>query len=275
MVKKTKKNKEETKENKKKVITVYVVLRFLVLITLIRQIILGNWHSVFICVLTLILFMVPSIIEKSMKIKLPDTLEALIFLFIFSAEILGEIHNFYGNIPYWDSLLHVINGFVAAAVGFSLIDILNDHERFHIHLTPIFVALVAFCFSMTIGILWEFFEYSVDNILTKDMQKDTVVQKIATVKLHPEGKNIPVVIDNIEYTEIYARNSDGELEKTVIEGGYLDIGLIDTMKDLIVNFIGATVFSIFGLLYIKNRDKYKFAEQFLPVIDNDLQENSE
>lgn len=252
---------------------IYFILRLLVIFTMIRQGMLGNWHNVFMCVLTLILFLIPSIIEKKMSIHLPNTLEAIILLFIFSAEILGEINNFYGTFQHWDTILHTLNGFLAAAIGFSLIDILNRNEYFHISMSPVFVALVAFCFSMTIGVLWEFFEFAGDQLFKLDMQKDRVVQVISTVELEPEGKNIPVIVDNIYETVIYSLDKDGNKIETVIEDGFLDIGIIDTMKDLIVNFIGAFVFSLLGLLYIKNRDRYKFASYFIPIMTKENEEN--
>lgn len=256
---------QETKEVKKSRLTVYVVLRVLVIIALVRQAMLQNWHGVFMCTLTLILFMIPSIIEKRLKIDLPNTLQAIILLFIFAAEILGEMHNFYGMFPYWDTMLHTINGFLAAAIGFSLIDILNRSERFYFKMSPLFVALVAFCFSMTIGVLWEFFEFGADHLLNKDMQKDRVVQKISSVALNPKGENVPIVLDDIQKTEIFWKDASGHTQVETINGGYLDVGIIDTMKDLMVNFVGAVTFSIFGLLYIKNRDRYKFAERFIPT----------
>ena len=130
--------------NKKRDITVYIVLRSLVIITMIVQFLHGNFENVFLCILTLILFTIPIIIDQKLNIKLPSALEIIIFLFIFSAEILGEINNFYGQFKNWDTILHTINGFLCAAIGFSLIDILNRSERFHTKLSPIFVALVAF-----------------------------------------------------------------------------------------------------------------------------------
>jgi hypothetical protein len=258
--------KKKVITKKKKELTIYIVLRLIVTATLIRQIFLQDWHNVFMCILTLILFLVPSMIKKRLMVQFPTLLESIVVLFIFSAEILGEIHNFYGLFSHWDTMLHTINGFLCAAIGFSLIDILNRSEEFYIKMSPLFVALVAFCFSMTIGVLWEFFEFSADRYLKKDMQKDRIVQVISTVELDPEQKNIPVIIRDIKYTEIYSGKDVNNLEKTVIDGGYLDIGLIDTMKDLMVNFVGAVVFSIFGLLYIKNRDKYKFAAKFIPIM---------
>ena len=194
---------------------------------------------------------------------MPDALQTIILLFIFSAEILGEINEYYLTIKYWDTILHTINGFLCAGIGFSLIDILNKKESTYISLSPIFVALVAFSFSMTIGVMWEFFEYGVDSVLNKDMQKDKVVTEISTVNLEPNGRNIPVVINNIERTIIQSRDKNGNIQEYIVDGGFLDIGLHDTMEDLIVNFIGATVFSIFGFLYIENRDKYKFLENFI------------
>ncbi len=112
---------------------------------------------------------------------------------------------------------------------------------------------------MKFGVLCEFLEYSIDNVLFSDMQKDKLVTKISSVWLNPDGKNKAIVVDNINKTIIYSDSGE-----TVIEGGYLDLGLNDTMKDLIVNFVGAVVFSIFGYLYVINRDKYKIAEKFMP-----------
>lgn len=268
------KNKEEKQAKDKKYmsyysqrdVTVYFVLRFLVILVMIRQIFTANWNNVFLCILTLILFLVPVVIDRKFNIRLPNTLETIILLFIFSAEILGEINEFYLHFAHWDTILHTLNGFLCAAIGFSMIDILNRKEVFHTKLSPIFVALVAFCFSMTVGVLWEFFEFGMDRVFKYDMQKDEILKTIATVELNPSGKNIAVVIDNIEKTIIQSRDNEGNLVLTEIDGGYLDIGISDTMKDLIVNFIGAIVFSILGLLYIKNKDEYKFAEQFIPVL---------
>ena len=251
------------RKNKGRDITIYVVLRFLVIITMISQLFRGNYENVFLCILTLVLFMIPSIIDKKLDITLPSALETIILLFIFSAEILGEVQNFYGIFKQWDTILHTINGFLCAAIGFSLIDILNRTDKFHTKMTPISVALVAFCFSMTIGVLWEFVEFGVDNVFKMDMQKDRVVQTVSSVTLNPEGKNKPVTINNIDKTTIYYME-DGEEKEITIVDGYLDIGLRDTMKDLFVNFIGAVVFSILGWLYIKDRDEYKFAEKFMP-----------
>ncbi len=258
--------KEYYKQTNKTSLTVYLVLRFFVIICMILAFMHRNYQNVFFCFLTLLLFTIPYIVNSKLKITLPSLLETIIYLFIFSAEILGELGNFYGHISIWDTMLHTVNGFICAGIGFSLIDILNRTERFHIKMTPIFVALVSFCFSMTIGVLWEFFEFGSDYYLLADMQKDQVVERISSVEFNPEGENKAVVIDDIEYTIIYSKDDRGNLVETKIDGGYLDIGIIDTMQDLFVNFIGAVCFSFIGFLYIKNRDEYKFAENFIPKL---------
>lgn len=251
--------KEKYKQTKKKSLLVYLILRILVIICMVLEILRGDLNNAFLCLLSLLLFTIPTILESKFKIGLPTLLESIIYLFIFSAEILGEINNFYGNIPYWDTILHTLNGFLAAGVGFSLIDLLNKNSK-SIKLSAEFVAIVAFCFSMTIGVLWEFFEYGADKYFRLDMQKDRIVTSISSVELDPNKSNKAIVVNNIKETHIIT--DDGTI---IINGGYLDIGINDTMKDLIVNFIGAVCFSFLGYLYIKNRDKYKFATNFIPT----------
>ena len=251
-------------KKRKLYLTIYILLRVLIIISMIGQGLNGNWNNVALCVLTLVLYTLPNLISKKFNIKLPEPLEIIVYLFIFAAEILGEIQNFYGVFAHWDTILHTLNGFLCAAIGFSLVDILNNNENFHINMTPAFVALVAFTFSMTIGVLWEFGEFAADRYLFKDMQKDRIVNRISSIKINKEHKNIPIVIKDITKTEIYGNNGKDII---IIEGGYLDVGIIDTMKDLFVNFLGAIIFSIIGYLHIKNREGYKFIEILIPKIN--------
>ncbi len=251
--------------NKKKIpkinVIVFFVLRFLVILCMVGQSVHGNWNNVFLCILTLILFTFPVLIQRKLKLEFPKTLEIIIYLFIFASEILGEIQNFYGVFKHWDTMLHTLNGFLCAAVGFSLFDFLNRREN-HISMTPAFMATISLCFSMTVGVLWEFVEYGVDTYIGKDMQKDRIINSIHSKELGNKEKNEMVVLDDISKTIIYYDNH----KKLVIEDGYLDIGLKDTVKDLFVNFIGAFIFSFLGFLYVKDRDEYKFLERFIPIV---------
>ena len=254
--------REQVKANPK-VAAVYVVLRVLVVLVLVAQVFNRNFENVFLCVLTLFLFTVPSFIERTIRIDMPDTLEIIILLFIFAAEILGEIQSYYIHYPYWDTMLHTLNGFLCAAIGFSLLDILNRSEHMSFKLSPVYLALMSFCFSMTIGVLWEFFECAMDQFLLLDMQKDTVVNTISSVMLNPEHNTVPAAIRDI--TDVILVTADGVRHPLGL-GGYLDIGILDTMKDLFVNFIGACVFSVIGYFYVKTRGKGTFARRFIPQV---------
>ena len=244
-------------------ITIHIVLDILVILVMVARVLRRDFYPVFLCLLTLTLFNVPMLIDRKLNIEIPVLLESVVLIFIFCAEILGEIGSFYTFIPWWDTLLHTVNGFLMAAIGFTMIDLLNNSPRFHFNLSPIFVAFVAFCFSMTVGVFWEFFEFGMDQMFRTDMQKDYYIEELSSVKLHPQGINDPIRYGEIQDTTV-RYNEDGETKEFVMEDGYLDVGIIDTMKDLIVNCIGAIVFSIIGLFYIQGRDKKNFAQKFIP-----------
>ena len=246
--------KKELRENKSTFI-VYISLRILVILTMVLQFFNGNYENVFLCLLILFMLLMPSILQAKFMIEFPSTLEIIILLFIFAAEILGEISAFYLKFPYWDTLLHTINGFICAALGLSLVDILNEQEKLEFELSPLFMVIFSFCFSMTIGILWEFFEFGVDRLFELDMQKDTIIESIYTTYLDETKGNQVININDINTTLI---NNDIKLK------GYLDIGLYDTMYDLIVNFIGAIIFSIFGYFYLKNKYEKSFVKNLIP-----------
>ena len=248
---------------KRTVAAVYFTLRFLVIAVMVAQFFNGDFESVFLCALTLVLFLLPTVFERALMIDLPNTMEIIIMLFIFAAEILGEISSFYTTFKSWDTILHTLNGFLCAAIGFALVDMLNRTEKFSLSLSPVFMAIVAFCFSMTIGVLWEFFECGMDQLMMLDMQKDTVVHSISSVMLDPSGRNNRVLIENIVDTIVVT--ADGQ-QISLGLGGYLDVGILDTMKDLFVNFIGAVVFSIIGYFYVKTRGQGKFASRFIPQV---------
>ena len=235
----------------------YMILRVLVIVALIRALLTRRYEYVALCVLVLFLFLMPSILERKLHFVFPSTMEKIILLFIYAAEILGELREFYVRFSWWDTMLHTMNGFLCAAVGFALVDILNSSPNVKFSLSPFYLAAVAFCFSMTVGVLWEFFEFSMDQLLHLDMQKDTVIPLISSVLLDPNGGNTPRVISGI--TTVVVNGEELGL------GGYLDIGLIDTMKDLFVNFIGAVVFSVIGYFYVKSHGRSKFASRFIPV----------
>ena len=257
--------------NKKQFIA-YSILRILVLLTAVRCAFTHNYESLAICVLTLVLFLLPSLFEQLLKIEIPPVFQIIIYLFIFAAEILGEVNKYYTAIPGWDTMLHTINGFLCVAIGFSLFNILNRGSK-SMQLSPFYLSLVAFCFSMTVGVVWEFIEFTADQMFFLDMQKDFVISSFSSVTLDESNTQIPVRVSEITRTIIETKNGD----PVVIEGGYLDIGIIDTMKDLMVNFIGAIVFSVIGYFYeARNKTKSVAKELMIePLSEESIREYNE
>ena len=233
------------------VFILYSVLRILIIIIGIRSLFNGNYNGAAYCLLSLLLFLVPSLMEQGFSINIPPLLEGSIYLFIFAAVILGEVNYFYMAIPGWDTMLHTINGFLAAAVGFSTVELLNRNSK-NINLSPFYLTMVAFCFSMTIGVLWEFCEFAFDNLFGMDMQKDFILSSVNSFTLDPDNIQTCISIKDIVETRIITADSTTYF----VDGGYLDIGLTDTMKDLFVNFLGALTFCLFGY-FMDKRDSKK------------------
>ena len=249
----------------------FSVLRVLVLLTLVRCLFTKNYQSAALCVLTLVLFLVPAFVQDKLKLSIPPVFQMIIFAFIFAAEILGEVNHYYVRIPGWDTMLHTMNGFLCAAVGFSLVYLLNRGSK-NVNLSPFYLTLVAFCFSMTIGVLWEFFEFTIDQFFFLDMQKDFIVQGFGSVTLDPAQMGTPIHVSEIVDTAIHTASG----QSYSIPGGYLDIGILDTMKDLLVNLAGAIVFSIIGYSTLKYSKSSKVADSLM-IKPNDVpqEESSE
>lgn len=242
---------------KRSVIVVYWVLRLAVIAALVLSIVQQEYESAWVCVLSLVLMLLPRFVQENFRIELPSALEIIILVLIFAGEILGELGNYFFYFPNWDTLLHTTSGFVSAAFGYSMVDLLNRNKPEHIQLSPLYLSLVSFCFSMTIGVIWEFFEFGMDNLFHLDMQKDTVLHAFSSVSLDTTNSNIPVRLENI--TDVAVNGESLGL------GGYLDIGLYDTMEDLLVNFVGALTFSIIGYFSAKS-GKNRLTRQLVPTV---------
>ena len=252
---------EEMKKMSRGLKITYIILGVLVMFSLIRAVMLGNYENAFLCVLVLLMFSIPSFVKRQFHLDIPNVLEILVLIYIFAAEILGEIASFFVNISFWDTMLHTTWGFICAALGFSLIDVLNRDDKIKFTISPFYVSAASFCFSMTVGVFWEFFEFGMDRFFGKDMQKDTIINSFNSTLLDPTKSNIPIKVSGITDTAVNGTSLG--------INGYLDVGLYDTMEDLFVNFLGALVFCIIGYFYIKHRGKGKIAKNFIPTLRTD------
>lgn len=170
------------------------------------------------CCLGLLVIGLPSLIERKWSFELPNFMSILYFLFLYCAIYLGEVRNFYYLIPHWDTILHAFSGAMLGALGFTLVRILNDSEKVRVTLSPLFICLFAFCFALAVGALWEIYEFSGDAIFGLNMQK--------------------------------FRLADG----TELIG---HMALADTMKDIIIDAIGAFIVTFIGYFALLGKIRYK------------------
>ena len=227
-------------------LAVLIILWVLSFIAFINSLILVDWFKIGLSLAALVLYLLPLFIRKVLKVSLSTALEVIYYLFIFASLILGEVFAFYGPFPFWDIILHFLSGFILAGIGFSLIGLLGKGKQ-----TMLFSLLFAFCFSMTLGAMWECLEFTFDTVVGTDAQKDTHLRNISTITMQRDGGNHPVRVENIERTEVYLANG----EVITIDEGYLDIGLMDTMKDTLINTAGATLFVVVGALGFADKKK--------------------
>lgn len=123
------------------------------------------------CVLGILVLFLPSMLEKRLRVFIPDAITTMFFIFLYAAIYLGEVRVFYYKIPNWDMILHAFSGMMVGALGFSIVDLFNRDKHFDLHLSPGFVTLVAFMFACTVAVLWEFYEFGVDYFFGTNMQK--------------------------------------------------------------------------------------------------------
>lgn len=246
---------------KKIVDCIYVIIAAITVAFLVREIITEDFYHSFLCVITLVIFGIPWLVEKLFQVKVGTGLKLGVWWLMFGAEILGEMFNFYGRIPIWDTLLHTSSGFFAAGLGLSLAMLMSRGKDGKSALNPMLGVLFAVTLSITTSVIWEFCEFAADQIVLTDGQKDRIISTVSSVKLNPEQKNKALVIRNVDHTVLYG--AGGEVLHR-IDGGYLDVGIIDTMKDMFVNMVGAIVFAIGAYGYLEHGGrKNKFVKWFL------------
>ena len=165
------KNKHKVYRNNKTSMIITNMVRIALICVFIRGFFVGDHSQDFLIILTFFMTYYPSILEKKFGVYLPNTLQIVITLFIFAAQVLGEMSGFYDKISWWDTMLHATSGVILGLVGFLFIYLLNEKGDANVNLSPIFVVIVAFCFALTMGVFWEIFEFSADRLLGFNMQK--------------------------------------------------------------------------------------------------------
>ncbi len=148
-----------------------VVLMLVMAAELLWALLERQWLTVFLVALIIMTVAVPFFYRKKLPVKIPMEFHMLIIFFIFASLFLGEVQSFYQRVWWWDVALHVTSGLLLGVLGFLLVYVLNESERVEVYLRPSFVALFAFLFAVTVGVFWELFEFSMDQLFGTQMQK--------------------------------------------------------------------------------------------------------
>jgi hypothetical protein len=170
------------------------------------------------CILGIAVLFLPSALERKLKMSFPGTMHVIFVFFIYAAIILGQVRGYYQKFFHWDTLLHTFSGIMLSAFGFCIIDIINKSPKINLGLSDWFMAFFSFCFAIMLDTIWEIIEFAMDVVFDLNMQQ----------------YNLP----------------DG----TILIG---HLAVVDTMKDLIVDVLGALFISILGYILLKNRKKSK------------------
>jgi hypothetical protein len=147
------------------------IVRILLVMSVTTGLLTSNFEVVFLSVMTIWLTFFPNILEKRFGVYLPSSLQIVITIFIFLAQYLGELNNFYERFWWWDIMLHTVSGFVLGIIGFMFVYLLNEKYDTNVNLSPFFIVLFSLCFAITIGVFWEFFEFGMDRGFGHNMQK--------------------------------------------------------------------------------------------------------
>ncbi len=236
---------------------ILVVLEFCTLGMFIITLRDKRYFDVFLCVCTSILLTFPLLISSKSKMYLPGLFRTILYFFIFNSIIMGEVNGLFVKVENWDNLQHFTSAFILTA--FFLYYLEGKLDPKENKLSNLFMSFLTFSVVMLIGVLWEFIEYGADVTFKTDMQKDYIINEIHSATPDKEGKRINAT--GIYKTALY--DKDGKLIKT-IEGGYLDVGIKDTMKDFFVNGLGSLAFLLLVMSGNKKQNDNKIANLFSP-----------
>ncbi|MDO4567683.1 MAG: hypothetical protein Q4B99_01855 [Clostridia bacterium] len=208
---------------------VFCVLEAFALYSAVSCALTGTAQQVALSLVSVLLFALTYSVEWLFRLQMSSAMEIMCMVFCIGP-LAGSVYKLYFVFEPFDKLLHTFSGFLGAAIGFGVPDLLDSENRSHSRLLK---CVSAFCVAMTFAGLWEFLEYAGDRLLGTDMQNDTIVTEFSSYLLGGD-LNTPPTISGIDEVVI-----NGEL---VLTGGYIDIGIIDTMRDMLVCAVGSLAF---------------------------------
>ncbi len=241
----------------------YVVTRMIFILVGVVSALFEDYLTASLCAIALVFFLLPTFLYNKFNIKVPSALEISAVLFTFMCVVGGEIGHLYAQFPLWDKILHTFSGFLIAAIGLAFMDFFTKRKSSVFRLTPFFAVFFAFFFALGVEVIWEVFEYMVDTFTGfTDMQADYYINYFTSKKAGGETNPVPIIVGGIK--DVVITFEDGR--EALVLHGYIDIGLADTMHDIIVGAAGALLFCVIEFVALVKRDKrmQKISESFVP-----------
>lgn len=241
----------------------YVVTRMIFILVGVVSALFEDYLTASLCAIALVFFLLPTFLYNKFNIKVPSALEISAVLFTFMCVVGGEIGHLYAQFPLWDKILHTFSGFLIAAIGLAFMDFFTKRKSSVFRLTPFFAVFFAFFFALGVEVIWEVFEYMVDTFTGfTDMQADYYINYFTSKKAGGETNPVPIIVGGIK--DVVITFEDGR--EALVLSGYIDIGLADTMHDIIVAAAGALLFCAIEFVALVKRDKrmQKISESFVP-----------
>lgn len=169
-----------------------LLLQLAILVLVAGSLLKQQWLTAFTGSVVFTLTFIPAIIERQLAVRLPVEFTLITCVFLYAAFALGEVGRFYHKFWWWDLMLHSFSALVMGLIGFLFIYVFYMTHR--IRMAPIYVAMVSFGFAVTIGTLWEIFEFLMDWFFGFNMQKSGLVDTMTDLLVNIAGGVLAALI---------------------------------------------------------------------------------
>ena len=232
----------------------YCVIVLFAAASLVYCAVTGDTKNIFLCLLVIAAIPTPRLLEWIFQVRFSVGFKIFLLCFVAGGGILGSVFDFYRRFAHFDTVLHLVCGFLMGMVGYVALDVLNRNAAAGISMAS--RLLSALTFALAAAVVWEFFEYAMDTFLNFDMQCDTVVHSIRSYLVSPSQMAVET-IDNI--TEVTINGVPLDV------GGYLDLGHIDTMNDMLSNAAGGILYCV-AIRLCGGNPKSWFVRTMVPTV---------
>lgn len=232
-------------KNDKPTIILFGVYIFISIISMIHWFLIARIRNALMAILAITLIPAFLIVEYFLHLEFGYGFIVCVMIICFGGLQLGPGYDLYIKFPNFDEILHILSGFMFCCLGFALSKHFIHDDKLYVHIA------VGIMFSLALGLLWEMFEYAGSTIFGIDMQEDGIVDYIRSFYLSNSHNDI-TIIEGITETII----KYGDNQELVIPG-YLDIGLYDTLNDMLVCLIGTVIYSVM-MIFDKKRNLNEF-----------------